>query len=240
MTAMCRWFAGETSRHQGHRLDLRQPDPIRHPRRFQFIPAHLEGRCRKARSRGCRPDLESRRQDHVPAGLCHQNPDRGTGHAGLEDRIRPHFFGGSPPWSQAVHAVPPDFAVFGEKDFQPLRVVTRMARRSRPRGQGDRLANRARTRRLAMSSRNVYLSPDSAPDSAGTVPRDEGKRRRLRAGDDLQAAMAGGAELITQGRFRPRLFRGQERRHPSPIASAKDGPVRILVAARIGTTRLDR
>ena len=62
--------------------------------------------------------------------------------------------------------------------------------------------------------------------------------RRLRAGDDIKAAMAGGAELIVSAGFKLDYFEARHADTLAPIASVKDGPVRILVAARIGKTRL--
>ena len=50
--------------------------------------------------------------------------------------------------------------------------------------------------------------------------------------------MAGGAELITGAGFTLDYFEVRHADTLAPIASVKDGPMRILVAARIGTTRL--
>ena len=61
---------------------------------------------------------------------------------------------------------------------------------------------------------------------------------RLRAGDDVEAAMAGGAELITQAGLSLDYFEARHAETLAPINSVKDGPVRILVAAKIGRTRL--
>jgi pantoate--beta-alanine ligase len=66
----------------------------------------------------------------------------------------------------------------------------------------------------------------------------EESARRLRAGDDIKAAMAGGAEQITKAGFIPDYFEARHADSLAPIASVKNGPVRILVAARIGSTRL--
>ena len=61
---------------------------------------------------------------------------------------------------------------------------------------------------------------------------------RLRAGGDIEAAMAGGAELITNAGFILDYFEARHGDTLAPIASVKDGPVRILVAAKLGKTRL--
>jgi pantoate--beta-alanine ligase len=61
---------------------------------------------------------------------------------------------------------------------------------------------------------------------------------RLRAGDDIKAAMAGGAELITNAGFIIDYFEARHAETLASIAAMKDGPVRILVAAKLGQTRL--
>src|ERR1700722_6338722 len=94
-----------------------------------------------------------------PEGFATRIVPEGPATADLEDRFRPHFFGGvATVVGKLFTQVRPDFAMFGEKDFQQLRVVARMA--------GDLdlgvkvVGSRSRTVRerdgLAMSSRNVY------------------------------------------------------------------------------------
>src|SRR5437588_13111022 len=96
-----------------------------------------------------------------PDGFATRILTEGPATAGLEDRFRPHFFGGvTTVVGKLFTQVRPDFAVFGEKDFQQLRVVTRMARDL---DLGVRVIGSRTVRErdgLAMSSRNVYLSPD--------------------------------------------------------------------------------
>jgi pantoate--beta-alanine ligase len=62
--------------------------------------------------------------------------------------------------------------------------------------------------------------------------------KRLKSGDELEAAMAAGRELITAAGFALDYFEARHAETLAPIASAKDGPVRILVAAKLGKTRL--
>jgi len=63
-----------------------------------------------------------------PDGFATRILTEGPATAGLEDSFRPHFFGGVTTVVGKLFAqCRPDFAVFGEKDFQQLRVVTRMA-----------------------------------------------------------------------------------------------------------------
>ena len=134
--------------------------------------------------------------------------------------------------------VRPDFAIFGEKDFQQLRVVTRMA--------GDLdlgvkvIGSRTVRERdgLAMSSRNVYLSPEERQVAPVLYRAMKESARRLRAGDDVEAAMAGGAEMITAAGFALDYFEVRHAETLAPVASVKDGPMRILVAAKLGKTRL--
>ena len=174
-----------------------------------------------------------------PDGFATRILTEGPATAGLEDRFRPHFFGGvTTVVGKLFTQVRPDFAVFGEKDFQQLRVVTRMARDL---DLGVRVIGSRTVRErdgLAMSSRNVNLSPEERRTAPVLYRAMKEAARRLRAGDDLEAATAGGAELAAGAGFALDYFEVRHAGTLAPIASAKDGPMRILTAARIGKTRL--
>jgi pantoate--beta-alanine ligase len=174
-----------------------------------------------------------------PDGFATRIVPEGPATAGLEDRFRPHFFGGvATVVGKLFTQCRPDFAIFGEKDFQQLRVVTRMA--------GDLdlgvkvIGSRTVRERdgLAMSSRNVYLSPEERQVAPVLYRAMKESAKRLRAGDDVEAAMAGGAELITSAGFVLDYFEARHAETLAPIKSVKNGPVRILVAAKLGKTRL--
>jgi len=50
--------------------------------------------------------------------------------------------------------------------------------------------------------------------------------------------MAGGADIIAAAGFALDYFEIRHAETLAPVASASDGPLRILVAARLGATRL--
>jgi pantoate--beta-alanine ligase len=181
------------------------------------------------------PDLKAM----YPEGFATRIVPEGPATAGLEDRFRPHFFGGvATVVGKLFTQVRPDFAIFGEKDFQQLRVVTQMARDL---DLGVKVIGSRTVRErdgLAMSSRNVYLSPGERLQATTLYRAMKESAKRLKAGEDVEAAMANGAELITGAGFALDYFEARHAETLAPIQSMKDGPVRILVAAKIGTTRL--
>jgi pantoate--beta-alanine ligase len=174
-----------------------------------------------------------------PDGFATRILTEGPATAGLEDRFRPHFFGGvATVVGKLFTQVRPDFAVFGEKDYQQLRVVTQMARDL---DLGVKVVGSRTVRErdgLAMSSRNVYLSREQRQAAPVLYRAMKESVKRLRAGDDVKAAMAGGAELIVSAGFKLDYFEARHAETLLPIAAMKDGPVRLLVAANIGKTRL--
>jgi pantoate--beta-alanine ligase len=174
-----------------------------------------------------------------PDGFATRIAPEGPATVGLEDRFRPHFFGGvATVVGKLFMQVRPDIAIFGEKDFQQLRVVTRMA--------GDLdlavkvIGSKTIRERdgLAMSSRNVYLTPEQRGAATTLYRVMKHGAARLRAGDGTDAVMAGGAEMITAAGFVLDYFEVRHAETLAPMTAAKDGPVRILVAAKLGTTRL--
>lgn len=174
-----------------------------------------------------------------PEGFATRIVPEGPATAGLEDRFRPHFFGGvATVVGKLFTQVRPDFAIFGEKDFQQLRVVTQMARDL---DLGVKVIGSRTVRErdgLAMSSRNVYLTPDQRQAAPTLYKTMKASARRLKAGDDVAASMAEGCELITRAGFELDYFEVRHAETLAPITSIKDGPMRILVAAKIGATRL--
>ena len=126
----------------------------------------------------------------------------------------------SPPWSaNCSRKCRPDFAMFGEKDFQQLRVVTRMARDL---DLGVKVIGSPTVRErdgLAMSSRNVYLSPEERSAAPTLYRAMKESAKRLQAGDDLDAAMAAAPRLIAAAGFALDYFEARHAETLAPIAS---------------------
>jgi pantoate--beta-alanine ligase len=174
-----------------------------------------------------------------PLGFATKILTEGPATAGLEDRFRPHFFAGvATVVGKLFTQCRPDVALFGEKDFQQLRVVAQMARDL---DLGVRVIGGQTVRErdgLAMSSRNVYLSPGERRVAPALYRAMKKTAKRLRGRDDLGAALAGGAELINAAGFALDYFEARHAQTLAPIKSIKDGPIRLLVAAKLGNTRL--
>jgi pantoate--beta-alanine ligase len=174
-----------------------------------------------------------------PDGFATRIVPEGPAMAGLEDRFRPHFFGGvATVVGKLFTQCRPDVAIFGEKDFQQLRVVTQM---SRDLDLGVKVIGSKTVRErdgLAMSSRNVYLSADERRVAPELFRAMKECAARLRSGDELAAALAAGTEITRQAGFALDYLEVRHAETLAPVASIEDGPLRILVAAKLGTTRL--
>ncbi len=174
-----------------------------------------------------------------PDGFASRILTDGPATAGLEDRFRPHFFGGVTTVVGKLFAqCRPDIAIFGEKDFQQLRVVTRMAADL---DLGVKVVGSRTVRErdgLAMSSRNVYLSPEERRAAPVLFRSMKDTARRLRAGEDLRQTLALGAEAIGAAGFSLDYFELRHAETLAPVESIRNGPLRVLVAAKIGKTRL--
>ncbi len=174
-----------------------------------------------------------------PDGFASKILTEGPATVGLEDRFRPQFFGGvTTVVGKLLIQCRPEIALFGQKDYQQLRVVTRM---TRDLDLGIKVIGAPVVRErdgLAMSSRNVYLTPAERQAAPALYRALKQVAQHLRGGADGEAALAAGAAMITAAGF---VLDYLEARHAdtlAPLAAPKDGPARLLVAAKIGGTRL--
>lgn len=162
---------------------------------------------------------------------------------GLCGANRPgHFDGVATVVCKLFNQVMPDMAFFGEKDWQQLAVIRRMARDldlTQP--HVDNIHGVGIVREadgLAMSSRNAYLSPD-AREQAASLPRAmRDAISNLSGGDKTGRALGKLREVLLASGFDSVDY--AELRDADSLEALKtdNGNARLFVAARIGATRL--
>ncbi len=159
----------------------------------------------------------------------------------LDGQARPgHFAGVATVVCKLLNQCAPDLAVFGEKDFQQLQVIRRLVQDLDIPVEIVGGPTARATDGLALSSRNAYLTPEEreiAPRLNQVLGEALG---RLRAGAGVEATEAWAtADLLAAG-FKSVDY--IEARMPDTLTRLGPGPasgtIRVLVAARLGRTRL--
>ena len=166
----------------------------------------------------------------VSGGMC------GTARPG-------HFDGVATVVCKLFNQVQPDFALFGEKDWQQLAVIRQIARDLDlllPRVDAIIAVPTVREADgLARSSRNALLAPQDRAAAAQLPSAMQAALVKLRGGADVASTLreleaglvAGGFAVVDYAELRDAATL-------APIVSPSIGPARLFVAARIGGTRL--
>ncbi|RDJ27581.1 pantoate--beta-alanine ligase [Bosea caraganae] len=163
----------------------------------------------------------------------------GPAAAGLEDRFRPtHFEGVATVCCKLFTQSRADYAVFGEKDYQQLKVVTRMADDLDLGIEIVPLATIREADGLAMSSRNRYLSIEERERAPVLHRAMQALATRIRNRDDLFRAVSEAQSEIVSAGFELDYLEARHAESLAPVTSLADGPIRLLLAARLGGTRL--
>lgn len=174
-----------------------------------------------------------------PEGFSTMIAPGGPALARLEDVPRPHFFGGvATVVCKLFVQVGADFAIFGEKDYQQFKVVTRMAKDLDLPIRVIGVPTVRERDGLAMSSRNVYLAPAERAAAPVLYRTLKECATQIRAGRPAGTVLAAGRDAIASAGFTLDYLEARHAETLEPAASLKDGPIRLLVAARIGRTRL--
>jgi pantoate--beta-alanine ligase len=164
---------------------------------------------------------------------------KGPAAADLEDRFRPHFFGGvATVVAKLFSQCRPDFALFGEKDYQQLKTVTRLAADLDLKVKIIGVPTVREKDGLALSSRNVYLSEAERAAAPALYRVLKESAARIAAGEPIAKVMSEGWIAIEAAGFAVDYFEARHAETLGRVETLRDGPIRLLVAARLGKTRL--
>jgi len=174
-----------------------------------------------------------------PDGFATRLAPEGPAKAGLEDEYRPHFFGGvATVVAKLFTQVSPDFAFFGQKDYQQLRVVTQIAKDFDLPVKVIGVPTVREPDGLALSSRNVYLSSAERAVAPMLYKVLKGCASRIKSGEKIDRVLNVGRIEVDLAGFSLDYLEARHALTLAPVVSLKEGPVRLLIAARLGKTRL--
>jgi pantoate--beta-alanine ligase len=176
-----------------------------------------------------------------PEGFSTMLKPSGPAAVGLDDKFRPgHFDGVATVVAKLFTSAMPDIAIFGEKDYQQLQVIKAMARDLHLPVKVVGAPIVREKDGLALSSRNVYLSPPerNAAPVLHRVLKESAKA--IASGEDPEAVLSRGRAKIMSAGFKLDYLEARDASTLSKLGEqqTQKPKVRLLVAAKIGKTRL--
>jgi len=150
-----------------------------------------------------------------------------------------HFDGVVTVVNMLFNIVQPDIAIFGEKDYQQLAIISRMANDL----QMDVEIIGSETLResdgLAMSSRNRYLDKNQRSQAAGIYAALSAVQLAFRDGEQRSEPLLSiGMERLRESGIDPEYLEIRDAVTLQPADRLDQRPFRIFIAAKIGKTRL--
>jgi len=206
-------------------------------------PRQLERDCALLETEGVSLVWAPSVEEMYPDGFATSISVAGVSEGLCGDSRPGHFDGVATVVCKLFNQVLPDLAVFGEKDWQQLAVIRRMARDldlARP--HADRIFGVPTVREpdgLAISSRNAYLSAEERAKAAALPRAMREAVRKIESGSEVPATLGHLALELLDGGFASVDY--AELRDASslePLSALNGRPARLLVAARIGPARL--
>ena len=163
----------------------------------------------------------------------------GPAKAGLEDKFRPKFFDGvATVVAKLLNQADADFALFGEKDFQQLRVITQMAKDLDILTTIIGVPTIRDEDGMAMSSRNRYLSKVERKLATAIYKNLNQAAEKIRGGGNIQSATRAAARSLTTLGFNVDYVTARLSDTLAVPEKNSDADLRILCAAWLGKTRL--
>jgi pantoate--beta-alanine ligase len=205
---------------------------------FDTYPRALEDDCAKLAEAGADLIFTPDAAQMYPPGFA-TSVSVGGPALGLETGFRQHFFGGvATIVAKLLIAVLPDFAMFGEKDYQQLLVIERL---TVDLGLPVEIAGGPIVREadgLAMSSRNAYLSAAERQVAGQLNLILRAAISRLRKGDAIADVEAAAEAALKEAGFDTVDYVAVRDAETLETLKELSRPARILAAAKIGATRL--
>lgn len=207
---------------------------------FEAYPRDVARDAALLASAGCTllyaPTLEAM----YPAGFSTSVSVAGVT-APLDGASRPTHFGGvATVVAKLLGQCQPDVAIFGEKDYQQLLVIDRLARDLDLPVEIVGAPTVRDADGLALSSRNAYLTAAERPVAGRLNVALREAAEALAAGEPVADVEHRAAAQLREAGFGEVIYfeaRGADdlrRMGPGPV----DGPARVFVAARLGKARL--
>jgi pantoate--beta-alanine ligase len=149
-----------------------------------------------------------------------------------------HFAGVATVVSKLLLQSRADVALFGEKDFQQLQVIRRVASDLDIPVAIEGVPTVRESDGLALSSRNVYLTPEQRAVAPALYRILTEMARRIEAGEAVPAVTAAGLEALRTAGFTAIDYLDVADAESLRPLERLDRPGRILAAAWLGKTRL--
>src|ERR1700758_4491512 len=173
-------------------------------------------------------------QTMYPDGFATRIVPDGPATVGLEDASRPHFFAGvATVVTKLLIQCEPDIALFGEKDYQQLKVVTQLVRDL---GLKTRIVGAPIVRErdgLALSSRNRFLTAAERQAAPMLYRALKEAAAKIGAGTPIAKVLKQAREAIRRTGLELDYFEARNAETLEPLKAAAGEPIRLLAAARL-------
>ena len=165
--------------------------------------------------------------------------EAGSAAADLEGAFRPHHFGGvATVCCKLFNQVTPDFAIFGDKDYQQLAVLRQMVRDlDMPLKLVAAPISREKDG-LALSSRNAYLTEAERAIAPALYAAVSAVARKVASGTPIEAATSEARAELTAAGFQKIDYIEVRDAETLVMAAGSGKSFRVLAAVWLGKTRL--